>query len=118
MFFNCWDNEGDDIEVSINNMPDQVAMWEDDYNYVTAWAMFSITDDMVGGQLDTSIVWSSTTFSGEIDITFKAVESLDEAVEESDVGGLAGLPGFTASIGVMALLGAASYPCKKGTRVN
>ena len=113
VFFNCWDNEGDDIEVSINNMPDQVAMWEDDYNYVTAWAMFSITDDMVGGQLDTSIVWSSTTFGGEIDITFKAVESLDEAVEESDVGGLAGLPGFTASIGVMALLGAALILARK-----
>ena len=113
VFFNCWDNEGDDIEVSINNMPDQVAMWEDDYNYVTAWAMFSITDDMVGGQLDTSIVWSSTTFGGQIDITFKAVESLDEAVEESDVGGLAGLPGFTASIGVMALLGAALILARK-----
>ena len=113
VFFNCWDNEGDDIEVSINNMPDQVAMWEDDYNYVTAWAMFSITDDMVGGQLDTSIVWSSTTFGGQIDITFKAVETLDDAVEESDVGGLAGLPGFTASIGVMALLGAALILARK-----
>ena len=113
VFFNCWDNEGDDIEVSINNMPDQVAMWEDDFNFVTAWAMFSITYDMVGGQLDTSIVWSSTTFGGEIDITFKAVESLDEAVEESDLGGLAGLPGFTASIGVMALLGAALILARK-----
>ena len=113
VFFNCWDNEGDDIEVSINNMPNQVAMWEDDYNYVTAWADFSITEDMVGGQLDTSIVWSSTTFNGEIDITFKAVESLEDAVEETDVGGLAGLPGFTASIGVMALLGAALILARK-----
>ena len=76
VFFNCWDNEGDDIEVSINNMPDQVAMWEDDYNYVTAWAMFSITEDMVGGQLDTSInqpplVEKSTSPSRQLNLLTK-----------------------------------------------
>ena len=45
---------------------------EDDYNYVTVGYVFN-PEDMVGGQLTQVVEFNHC---GEIDITFKAVESL------------------------------------------
>ena len=50
------------------------------------------------------VSWSSTDFGGNVTIHFKGVATIADSVAESDTGGL---PGFTASLGLMAMLGAA-----------
>jgi len=103
VYFGCWDAEGDDITLAVDGLP-EIQEFEADESWVWGWDEFSINDEDVGMQHDMVISWSSTDFGGNVTIHFTGVDSLADSVAESDTGGL---PGFTASLGLMAMLGAA-----------
>ena len=103
VYFGCWDEQGDDITLAVDGLP-EIQEFEAEHNWVWGWDEFSITEEDMDMEHDMIVSWSSTDFGGNVTIHFKAVASLAESVSESDT---AGLPGFTASLGLMAMLGAA-----------
>ena len=103
VYFGCWDEQGDDITLAVDGLP-EIQEFEAEQNWVWGWDEFSITEEDMDMEHDMIVSWSSTDFGGNVTIHFKAVASLAESVAESDT---AGLPGFTASLGLMAMLGAA-----------
>jgi PGF-CTERM protein len=103
VYFGCWDAEGDDITLAVDGLP-EIKEFEAEENWVWGWDEFSINDEDVGMQHDMVIAWSSTDFGGNVTIHFTGVDGLADSVADSETGGL---PGFTASLGLMAMLGAA-----------
>ena len=103
VYFGCWDEQGDDITLAVDGLP-EIQEFEAEQNWVWGWDEFSITEEDMDMEHDMIVSWSSTDFGGNVTIHFKAVASIAESVAESDT---AGLPGFTASLGLMAMLGAA-----------
>ena len=103
VYFGCWDEQGDDITLAVDGLP-EIKEFEAEQNWVWGWDEFSITEEDMDMEHDMIVSWSSTDFGGNVTIHFKAVASIAESVAESDT---AGLPGFTASLGLMAMLGAA-----------
>jgi PGF-CTERM protein len=103
VYFGCWDAEGDTITLAVDGLP-EIQEFEAEESWVWGWDEFSINDEDVGVQHDMVITWSSTDFGGTVTIHFKGVDNVADAIAESDTGGL---PGFTASLGLMAMLGAA-----------
>ena len=103
VYFGCWDAEGDDITLAVDGLP-EIQEFEAEESWVWGWDEFKITDEDVGMQHDMVVSWSSTDFGGNVTIHFTGVDSIADSVAESDTGGL---PGFTASLGLMAMLGAA-----------
>ena len=103
VYFGCWDEQGDNITLSVDGL-DEIQEFEAEYSWVWGWDQFSITEEDVGEEHDMVVSWSSTDFGGNVTIHFKGVATIADSVAESDTGGL---PGFTASLGLMAMLGAA-----------
>jgi Ca2+-binding EF-hand superfamily protein len=99
----CNDAESDAIDVSVT---DGNETWGGtaQNGVIYAEGFFRITEDNVTESVDITLTWSSTDFGGTFNLHFTAVESIADAIEDSDIGGL---PGFTASLGIMAMLGAA-----------
>jgi hypothetical protein len=99
----CNDAEGDDIDVMVTDGTEtREGTAQDGVIYVEA--LFNITEDNVNDAVDITLVWESTDFGGTFNIHFTAVESIADAIEDSDIGGL---PGFTSVITITAMLGAA-----------
>ena len=99
----CNDAEGDAIVVSGTN-GDETWNGTAQNGVIYSEGVFEITDADVNESVDVTLTWSSTTFSGTFNTHFTAVESLTDAIEETDVGAL---PGFTSMISITAMLGAA-----------
>jgi len=99
----CNDAEGDAIVVSGTN-GDETWNGTAQDGVIYSEGVFVITDADVNESVDVTLTWSSTTFSGTFNTHFTAVESLTDAIEETDVGAL---PGFTSMISITAMLGAA-----------
>ena len=99
----CNDAESDAIAVSGTN---GVETWEGvaQNGVIYSEGMFEITDADVNESVDITMSWSSTDFSGTFNMHFTAVESLVDAIDETEAGGL---PGFTSMISITAMLGAA-----------
>jgi hypothetical protein len=99
----CNDAEGDAIDVMVTDGTEtREGTAQDGVIYVEA--LFNITEDNVNDAVDITLVWESTDFGGTFNIHFTAVESIADAIEDSDIGGL---PGFTSVITITAMLGAA-----------
>ena len=99
----CNDAEGDAIVVSGTN-GDETWNGTAQNGVIYSEGVFEITDADVDESVDVTLTWSSTTFSGTFNTHFTAVESLTDAIDETDVGAL---PGFTSMISITAMLGAA-----------
>ena len=99
----CNDAESDSIDVMVTHGTEtREGTAQDGVIYVEA--LFNITEDNVSNSVDITLVWESTDFGGTFNIHFTAVESIADAIEDSDTGGL---PGFTSVITITAMLGAA-----------
>jgi hypothetical protein len=99
----CEDAEGDAIVVSVTDGTDTWGGTAQD-GVIYAEGLFTITEDNVSESVDITLTWSSTDFGGTFNTHFTAVESVADAIEETDVGGL---PGFTSILTITAMLGAA-----------
>jgi len=99
----CNDAESDAIVVSVTDGTDTWGGTAQD-GVIYAEGMFNITEENVNSAIDINLTWSSTDFGGTFNIHFTAVESIADAIEDSDIGGL---PGFTSVITITAMLGAA-----------
>jgi hypothetical protein len=99
----CNDAESDAIDISVTDGTEtREGTAQDGVIYVEA--LFNITEDNVNDAVDITLVWESTDFGGTFNIHFTAVESIADAIEDSDIGGL---PGFTSVVTITAMLGAA-----------
>ena len=99
----CTDPDGDDLVITIS----------DGVMTVTAEAMdghfygglgFSV-DETADFTQDVKVTWTDGTESGELVVTFTT--DLADALDDVAESGLAGLPGFTTPLSMLALLGAA-----------
>ncbi|PXY72268.1 MAG: hypothetical protein CXX80_10265 [Methanobacteriota archaeon] len=99
----CNDAESDAIVVSVTDGTDTWGGTAQD-GVIYAEGMFNISEDNVNSAIDINLTWSSTDFGGTFNIHFTAVESIADAIEDSDTGGL---PGFTSVLTITAMLGAA-----------
>jgi PGF-CTERM protein len=99
----CNDAESDAIVVSVTDGTDTWGGTAQD-GVIYAEGMFEITEENVNSAVDINLTWSSTDFGGTFNVHFTAVESIADAIEDSDTGGL---PGFTSVVTITAMLGAA-----------
>ncbi|MDP7001111.1 MAG: PGF-CTERM sorting domain-containing protein, partial [Candidatus Poseidoniaceae archaeon] len=99
----CEDAEGDAIVVSVTDGTETWGGTAQD-GVIYAEGLFTITEDNVSESVDITLTWSSTDFGGTFNTHFTAVESVADAIEETDTGGL---PGFTSILTITAMLGAA-----------
>ena len=99
----CNDAESDAIVVSVTDGTDTWGGTAQD-GVIYAEGMFEITEENVNSAVDINLTWSSTDFGGTFNVHFTAVESIADAIEDSDIGGL---PGFTSVVTITAMLGAA-----------
>ena len=99
----CEDAEGDAIVVSVTDGTDTWGGTAQD-GVIYAEGVFNITEDNVSESVDLTLTWSSTAFGGTFNTHFTAVESLDDAIADTDTGAL---PGFSSMLSITAMLGAA-----------
>ena len=106
IFIECSDPDGDDMTVTItagSSASNTVPLGDSFY----AELNFTLTETMVGSGQDISLQWTDGTASGEISMDISVIapdQPIDITPEDVEEGGL---PGFTAMLGVLSLLGAA-----------
>ncbi len=97
----CTDADGDDLVISINDGTTTVTAEATDGHFYGGLG-FIVKEESTFTH-EVTVTWTDGTESGEVKVTFEAV--MESELEE--VASSSGLPGFTAPLSMLALLGAA-----------